>query len=74
MTQVRAKLERVTVNLIPRASDALNEGMELTGHNKTDFINRAIQLYEYVADITSNGGAVLIREPGDDQISQIKLL
>jgi hypothetical protein len=69
-----SRLERVTVNLIPRASDSLREGMELTGHSKTDYINRAIQVYEYIADVMSNGGAVLIREPGEDQMSQIKFL
>ena len=68
------QLERVTINLIPRASDALREGMELTGHSKTDYINRAIQAYEYIVDVMSNGGAVLIREPGEDQTSQIKFL
>lgn len=74
MTQVQTKPERVTVNLIPRASHALKEGMTLTEHNKTDFINRAIQLYAYIADVMNSGGAVLIREPDSDELSQIMLL
>ena len=74
MSHVQTKLERVTVNLIPAASNALREGTELTGHSKTDFINRAVQLYTYVQDIMSSGGTVMIREPGEDEPSKIMLL
>lgn len=74
MTQAKVKLERVTVNLIPRASDAVAEGMDMTGHSKTDFINRAVQLYAYVADVMNSGGTVLVREADDDELTQILLL
>lgn len=74
MSQTQTKLERLTVNLIPRASDAVQEGMDLTGHNKTDFINRAVQVYAYIADVMNSGGSVLIREPGSDELTQIMFL
>ncbi len=41
-------LERVTVNLTPRSSKALEEVVGLTGDSKTDSINRAIQIYAYI--------------------------
>jgi hypothetical protein len=69
-----SQLERVTVNLIPIASDHLARGMELTGHSKTDFINRAIQAYSYLEEIRVNGGDVLIREDGEAEPSKIMFL
>jgi len=74
MSHAQTKLERVTINLIPQASVALADGMEMTGHSKTDFINRAIQAYSYFEELTSNGGKVLVREPGDDELAVIKFL
>ena len=74
MSHTQSKLERVTVNLIPRASDALSEGTELTGYSKTDFINRAIMAYAYFEDLMSTGGAVLVREPGNDELSMVRFL
>lgn len=49
-------LERVTVNLIARASRALQLVSDLTGDSKTDSINRAIQVYAYLEEINANGG------------------
>lgn len=65
---------RVTVNLIPRASDALQRLAELTGDSKTDIINRALHLYRYVEETTSNGGEIYIREPKDSEPRLLKML
>jgi len=60
-------LERVTVNLTPRSSRALEDAAERSGNTKTDTINRAVQVYGYLEEIISAGGAVYIRErPGAD--------
>jgi hypothetical protein len=60
-------LERVTVNLTPRSSRALEDTAERSGNTKTDTINRAIQVYGYLEEILQSGGAVYVREhPGDD--------
>lgn len=57
-------LERVTVNLIPRASRALEQAGQLTGDSKTDTINRALQVYAYLEDVWSKGGAILVEIDG----------
>ncbi len=57
-------LERVTVNLIPRASRALEQAGSLTGDSKTDTINRALQVYAYLEEVWSKGGAVLVEIDG----------
>ena len=56
-------LERVTVNLIPRACSALEAIVERTGDSKTDTINRALQVYNYLDEIMHSGGAVYVQEP-----------
>lgn len=57
-------LERVTVNLIPRASRALELAGQLTGDSKTDTINRALQVYAYLEEVWSKGGAILVELDG----------
>lgn len=55
-------LERVTVNLIPRAAQSLTLAVELTGNSKTDTINRALQVYAYLLRVHREGGSVLVRD------------
>lgn len=59
-------LERVTVNLVPRASRALDRAVELTGDSKTDTINRALQVYAVLEEAVSKGGEVVIRHSSGD--------
>jgi hypothetical protein len=66
-------LERVTVNLIARASQALEQLSELTGDTKTDSINRALQIYAYLEEIASNGGAIYIRESKGSELERLKM-
>ena len=65
-----APLERVTVNLTARASHALDRASQLTGETKTDTINRALQIYAFLQEITEKGGAIYVRESpeGDPQL------
>jgi hypothetical protein len=66
-------LERVTVTLIARAARALQAVAELTGDSKTDSINRAIQIYAYLEDISSRGGAIYVRESADSELERLKM-
>lgn len=66
-------LERVTVNLIARASRALQQVSQLTGDTKTDSINRAIQIFAYLEEINSSGGAVYVRESPDSELVRLKI-
>jgi hypothetical protein len=55
--------ERVTVNLIKKASDALTAVSAREGMNKTDAINRALQIYNYLSAGAARGDDILIRDP-----------
>lgn len=65
--------ERVTVNLSAVSAAALNLLTKLTGTNKTDSINKALQFYAMIKELISNGGAVYIREPGEKDLEKIKI-
>lgn len=68
-------LERVTVNLTYRTSQALQLLMKLTGASKTDAINRALQLSAFLEEIDANGGAVYVREGGkDSELQRLRLV
>jgi hypothetical protein len=66
-------LERVTVNLVARASRALQRLSDLTGDSKTDSINRAIQVYAYLEEVNANGGDVYVRESKDSDLKLVKM-
>jgi hypothetical protein len=66
-------LERITVNLIARASRALQKVSELTGDSKTDSINRALQVYAYLEEVTAQGGAVYVRESAGAELERLKM-
>jgi hypothetical protein len=56
-------LDRITVNLVPQAQEALSRVMSLTGYSKTDAVNRSVQLYSFVEGVLKSGDQVLIRKP-----------
>ena len=63
MTDGKQQLHRITVNLIPRASAALELAAQLGQDSKTDTINRALQMYAYFMQVKSEGDEILIRHP-----------
>lgn len=65
-------LERVTVNLTPRSSRALNDTVERTGDSKTDTINRAVQVYAYLEEVLQRGGQVLVAPRADAEPQIVK--
>lgn len=66
-------LERVTVNLTARASRALEQAAQITGDTKTDTINRALQVYAYLEQVTQDGGAIYVRESADGEPQLVKI-
>jgi hypothetical protein len=56
-----------------RASRALEMVSALTGDTRTDCINRAIQVYAYLEEINSRGGAVYVREDKDSEPQLLKM-
>ncbi len=67
------ELERVTINLVPDASDALARACETDRLNKTDVINRALQLYGYVRGVQHDGDDLCLRK-SDGSLVLLKLL
>ena len=66
-------LERITVNLTARASRALEIATQLTGDSKTDTINRALQIYVYMEQITAGGGSIYVREVADSELERLRV-
>ena len=67
---VRPQAERITVALIPQSADDLQHLLDKTGLSKTDLVNRAITLYEFI-DSQLRGGQDLIlrdRKTGETQL------
>jgi hypothetical protein len=66
-------LERVTVNLAPRASEALEQLAQITGESKTDTINKALQVFSYLQQLQRDGGAIYVRESGSKEVERLKI-
>lgn len=66
-------LERVTVNLTARSSRALERASALTSMNKTDSLNRAIQLFGYLEEVIEAGGDLYIRPSEGAELELLKL-
>jgi len=66
-------LERITVNLTPRSSSALALAAELCGDTKTDTINRAIQIYAYIEQVTRDGGSIHVQEQNGTESERLKI-
>jgi hypothetical protein len=54
--------EQVTVNVTGRACRALDLATELTDDTKTDTVNRALQVYAYLEQVTARGGTIYVRK------------
>jgi hypothetical protein len=67
-------LERVTVHLTERASRALEIATQLTGDNKTDTINRALQIYACMEQLTAHGGSIYVRKAPNSELERLKAL
>jgi hypothetical protein len=65
--------ERVTVNLSPRAARALETATALTGETKTDAINRALQIYAFLEQVTDQGGSIYTKEGPDANLDRVRL-
>ena len=64
---------RLTVNLVPKASDALDHAAEALGLSKTDTLNRALQVHDWFLNEKAKGNRVLIKEL-DGGVTNIEFL
>lgn len=61
------------MNLTDNSATALREATEATGLNKTDVINRSVQLYAWIETQLSRGAELRIVEP-DGSIGKVYLI
>lgn len=66
-------LTRITVNLIPAASEALAESAERDKLSQTDVVNRALQVYNFIDRQVRGGKAVLLRD-GSGNVEQVHII
>jgi hypothetical protein len=59
---VRTDNERFTVTLIAAAAKAVGTLMQITGLSKTDVINRAVQVYAFLAQQMADGKEIFLRD------------
>src|SRR5215472_11469372 len=66
-------VDRITVALIPKASEDLQRLQDRTSLSKTDIANRAITLYEFIDAQMRAGRDILIRdnEAGETQVVRL---
>lgn len=67
-------LVKVTVNLTPRAVDALDLACARTRDTKTDTINRALVVYNLVLELMERGGGSLTLQNRDGGTERVHLL
>jgi hypothetical protein len=69
-------LTRLTVNLTPRADAALTLAARLTGDNRTNSVNRALQIYAYLMWLTCppRNGSIAVEENSGEGWSQLLIL
>jgi len=57
------ELTKVSANFVPRAVAALDLASEITGDTRTDVLNRAIQVYAYLAKVLEDGNRIFVENP-----------
>jgi hypothetical protein len=69
----RQTFEQITVNLISKAVDDLLLLQERTGLSRTDVVNRAITVYEFITRQMDGGHEVLVRDgvSGETQVLRV---
>lgn len=67
-------VERITVALIPKVAEDLQHLLERTGLSKTDVVNRAITLYEFIDTQLQDGRDLLIRDNKTGETQTVLIL
>lgn len=66
--------DRITVALVRKAGEDLQRLQGRTGLSKTDLVNRAISLYEFIDGQVQAGNELLVRDPKTGEIQLIRIL
>lgn len=68
-----SQVDRITVNLTPCSQQALAEAVARSGDSKTETVNRALQVYNYLEDLWRNDGAVYIRQGQGGELERLRV-
>ena len=74
LLSISAPRDRITVALIPQASDDLQRLQDRTGLSKTDIANRAIILYEFIDSQLKAGRDLIVKDHETGESQLVKLL
>jgi hypothetical protein len=74
MMDERTSADRITVALIPKASEDLQRLQDRTGLSKTDIVNRAIAAYEFFESKLRDGNDLMVRDPETDAVQIVRFL
>jgi len=66
--------DRITVALIPQAAEDLQHLQDRTGLSKTDLVNRAVSLYNFINTQLEAGRDLLIRDNEAEETQVIRLM
>ncbi|AKN75306.1 hypothetical protein QR97_13225 [Streptomyces sp. PBH53] len=66
--------ERITIALIAKAAEGLQRLQRRTGLSKTDVVNRAISVYDFIDQQLEDGNELLIRRKGTDEVQLVHIL
>ena len=66
--------DRITVGLITRAAEDLRRTQARTGLSKTDIVNRALSLYDFIDGALAAGDEIMLRRKGSGDCEMIRLL
>lgn len=67
-------MERITVALIPKVAEGLQRLQNRTNMSKTDIVNRAITLYEFIDAQLHADQDILIRDRNTQEVQSVMLL
>jgi hypothetical protein len=63
--------DRISVTLVEQATADLQSTHERTRMSKTDIVNRAVSLYDFVESELSSGAQLIIRRDGQDYVVEL---
>jgi hypothetical protein len=70
----QAVVDRITVALVRKAGEDLQQLQDRTGLSKTDIVNRAITLYEFLDSQLQAGNDLIVRDPSTGESQLVRFL
>lgn len=67
-------VDRITVALVRKAGDDLQRLQDRTGLSKTDIVNRAISVYEFIESEVQAGNDLFVRDPKTGEAQLVRFL